>query len=98
MLLVTRRPRLVLVAAAVAVVTLVAALTLGSRPEAANPRLHAPGNHATVSVEDSVNGPVAMGNGVSMGASLRNDKSAALQPVLPATLDGHQAPPRARTP
>ncbi|HXI45835.1 MAG TPA: carboxypeptidase-like regulatory domain-containing protein [Candidatus Acidoferrales bacterium] len=62
---------------------LLVALVVGLNPKASGPQLAAPGNHATVSAADSANGPVAMGNGTFMGASLKHDKSAALRDIKP---------------
>jgi hypothetical protein len=77
---VTRRPRFAVVAAGVAGVALVVALVIGLNPRGIGPLLAAPGaDHAAVSVADSANGPVAMGNGNSMGAALKHDTSRPLR-------------------
>lgn len=81
MLLARRRPRLLVLAAIVGAAALVAALLLSanSRPSSA-PELAAPGaNHYAVTASDSAGGPVAIGNGVSIGASQRHDRSAPLR-------------------
>ena len=79
----TRPSRRFLAAAMLAGVGLIGALAVGMTPRRSGPELAAPGsNHATVSVEDSQNGPVAMGNGVLMGAALRHDTSKALRGVF----------------
>ncbi|MBI3750381.1 MAG: carboxypeptidase regulatory-like domain-containing protein [Chloroflexi bacterium] len=75
---VTGRSRVAIVAAGLAGLALVGALLIGS-PKGGGPQLAAPGNHATVSVADSANGPVAMGNGVFMGAALKHDASKPLR-------------------
>jgi hypothetical protein len=73
------RSRFILVAAALAGSGLILALAIGLNPQRGGPALAAPDNHATVSVADSAKGPVAMGNGVLMGADLKHDKSAPLR-------------------
>jgi hypothetical protein len=76
------RSRLVIVAGALSGVALVLALAIGLQPKRA-PQLAAPGaDHATVSVDASRNGPVMLANGHAMGASLKNDTSAARLPNL----------------
>ena len=67
--------------AVVGVVALVATLLLVARAPSSGPELAAPGNHATVSAEDSANGPVAMGNGVFMGGALKHDTSRDLRSI-----------------
>lgn len=91
---VTGRSRAVVVAAGLAGLALVGALLIGS-PKGGGPALAAPGNHATVSVADSANGPVAMGNGVFMGAALKHDASKPLRelkqyPAHPIEVNGHE--------
>jgi Carboxypeptidase regulatory-like domain len=76
--LATPRSRLAVIAAGLAGLALISVL-VDAEPQRSGPELAAPGSHATVSVEASAKGPVAMGNGVWMGASLRNDRSAALR-------------------
>ena len=76
----TERSRLALMLAIVGGLALIAALLLGSRPPNAGPELAAPGaNHAAISAADSANGPVAMGNGVFAGGSLKHDQSKTLR-------------------
>ena len=78
----TRPSRRFLAAAMLAGVGLVGALAVGMTPRNSGPELAAPGsNHATVSPEDSQNGPVAMGNGVLMGAALKHDTSPRLRDI-----------------
>ena len=77
---VSRRSRFTVVAAGLAGVALIAALVIGLNPRGAGPLLAAPGaDHASVSAEDSANGPVAMGNGNSMGAARKHDTSKPLR-------------------
>jgi hypothetical protein len=82
-MIVTRRPRLAVLAAGVAGLALVAALVLGTNPHRARPELAAPGTHFGVSAAASANGPVSMGNGVFAGGSLKNDRSPALRDIPP---------------
>lgn len=74
----THRPRLAVGVTAVAVLALIGALIIGANQQRGGPAIDAPGNHATVSVADSMRGPVDMGRGTWMGASIRNDRSAPL--------------------
>jgi hypothetical protein len=82
-----------LVAAALSGVGLILALAIGLNPLRSGPQLAAPGaDHATVSAADSVNGPVAMGHGVLMGADLKHDTSLPLRaqqqyPAHPLPID-----------
>lgn len=76
---VTGRSRVAIVTAGLAGLALVGALLVGS-PRASDPRLAAPGaDHATISVDASANGPVALGNGHAMGTALKFDTSGPLR-------------------
>jgi hypothetical protein len=77
---VSRRSRFTVVGAGLGGVALVVALVIGLNPRGSGPQLAAPGaDHASVSVGDSAKGPVAMGNGNSMGAALKHDTSKPLK-------------------
>jgi hypothetical protein len=80
----TRRSRIVSLAAIASAGALVAVVLLSTgRAPRTGPELAAPGNHYTVSAADSANGPVSVGNGVLIGASLHNDHSPALRDIPP---------------
>jgi hypothetical protein len=78
----SRRPLLLVSAAAIGSIALVATLVLTSGQGRNGPELAAPG-HYTVSAEASAQGPVAVGNGNFVGGSIRNDTSPALRSIPP---------------
>ena len=101
-MLVTRRSRIAVLAAGVAVIALLATLVIWTSVNKPTPRLAAPGDHFAVSAAASANGPVSIGNGVFAGGSLKNDRSPALRDIpphpvraLPAEDEEHRTDTRA---
>ncbi len=98
-----RRLRLTALAAAGGSLALVVALVLGTGsagPGSGGPELAAPGGLAGASTTAGADGPVAVGHGVSVGRSVRNDRSRPLRdmtqyPVraLPADAENDQGRP-----
>jgi hypothetical protein len=83
--LVRQRPLLFTLTVVGAVAALVATILLTTNPGGSGgPELAAPGaNHYQVSAEDSANGPVAVGNGVFVGAAVRHDVSPHVRDLAP---------------
>jgi len=75
-----QRSRVLIFAAAAAVLAIAATLVLTSNGSRSGPRIDAPGgNHFSVSAEQSAAGPVAVGNGTSVGAAQKHDTSKPLR-------------------
>jgi hypothetical protein len=81
-----QRSRLWLLAVAVAVLAVAATLILTNNGSTGGPEINAPGNHYSVSAEQSAGGPIAVGNGVLIGGDQKHDKT-------PAALRDMQAKP-----
>jgi hypothetical protein len=76
--------------AVVGVLLLMTVTLVGSSPAgrsedrgARGPEVAAPGTHVSISPAASASGPVAAGNGVFVGTSLKNDRSPALRTIPP---------------
>jgi Carboxypeptidase regulatory-like domain len=97
----TRHVRLTVVAAILGAAALLITMVLPSAQRPTSPQLAAPGNHFQVSAAQSADGPIAVGNGNSVGGALKHDTSKPLRemtqyPVVSLPADQDQGVVAAR--